>query len=226
MKTVFYLFIALVLDVIPALLGLAIFLITAFPGTFGGALIGCAAGNAVAGELGCQVGGWVLGILGTLPIVNTEIAFFTAPIGAVISIVLIGCLNILALAAVLILVLYGRMFYLPYFFMGSIKIVPFINLFPWWTTVMWLSIRRKEKGKEEAKVYITKIKEAEKRSAPGFIEKPPNPDGTMPAPAAYPQHPAPRREDVVPDPRYAPYKQEPAPLRSPNALYGQQADMR
>jgi hypothetical protein len=203
MKGILIIALGFLFDAIPFLVGLVIFAIFAFPGTLTGALVGCAAGQQFFGDEGCKYGAVILSFLGTFA--NGEVALISAPIGAVVSIVIVDCINIVLGALFIFILAWNRMFYLPYMFMGAIKIVPGFNLFPWWATVAYLSVKKKEKGKKAAEEIITRSK----NSGPNQVQGPRTrwgrrpiqpqftPESAPPAPPSkFKQEPAPSLDDL------------------------------
>jgi hypothetical protein len=153
-------------DAIPFFIGMGLMALFSMPGTFTGALAGCAVAGSFAGEAGCKIGGAILGLLGTL--VNGEIATVTVPLGLLLTIVVTDAINIL-LGVVFIMVLwFTKTLYLPYLFMGSVKIVPLFNFFPWWATVAFLSVRRSTGGERGANKVIVRSRKSKSQSPINF----------------------------------------------------------
>jgi hypothetical protein len=94
---------------------------------------------------------------------------------------------------------FNGMFHLPYFFMGAVKIIPGFNIFPWWATIAFLSVKRKERRENALRGIYTPIKHYESRTA----QNSPNSTGKGPTQPQYIQEPAP--------PAPASYKQESVP---------------
>ncbi len=213
MKGIVIIGIGFLFDAIPFLIGLVIFIIFAFPGSLAGALAGCVAGGSYFGEAGCKAGAAILGFLGTLA--NTEIALVTAPLGTILAIVVIDILNIVLGILMFTLLAFNGMFHLPYFFMGAIKIIPGFNIFPWWATIAYWSVKRKEKGGAAVKAHMKLSKEAE----PKEMQGPPTPDGRRPIQPRYTQEPAPPTVQTGYKPQVAPSIIS-TPPKMPNSMDG------
>ena len=82
-KNTMFILIALYIDGLQAAISWGIAAITAFPGTVGGGALGCLAGNQIAGQIGCWVGGLTVGIFGSAA--NPFLAPFTIPAGIAIG---------------------------------------------------------------------------------------------------------------------------------------------
>jgi hypothetical protein len=117
---------ALMIDGFTFLIGLALSVVAAAPGT----VAGCAVGAQVAGKAGCIA----LGLLGSIPWVNGALAVVTEPIGIMLGVAIGLCINFtLGSMLILFLVLFGM-------FDGKTVIgaligeaIPGINMLPLWT---------------------------------------------------------------------------------------------
>jgi hypothetical protein len=153
-KSTLLIMFALIIDGLQALIGLGVSVIAAFPGTVGGAVGGCVAGQQVAGSLGCSIGGFVLGILGTVLPINGLLTPATIPLGMAIGFTIDVCLSLtLGSGLIFVLFMFG-MFYPKYVWSGSIaEFLPGFDILPGWTAMVVLSIL--EKSKEERGVLGT-----------------------------------------------------------------------
>lgn len=124
-----FLLIALVIDGFQFLISLALSVIAAFPGTVGG----CAVGGYFLGKMGC----YVLGLVGTFPIINGALATVTEPVGIVLGFVISICISF-TVGSILVLFLYmagvldKKAAALAY--MG--EVLPGLNMLPAWTALV------------------------------------------------------------------------------------------
>jgi hypothetical protein len=148
-KSTLLIMFALIIDGLQALIGLGVSVIAAFPGTFGGTILGClGAQQIVAGKISCVVGGLALGILGSVPIVNATLATVTIPLGLAIGFTIDVCLSLTLGAGLMFVLFMFGMFYPKYVCPGSIaEFLPGFDILPGWTALVVLSIL--EKSKEE-----------------------------------------------------------------------------
>lgn len=143
-KNTLLILLALFIDGLQATISWGIMVIAAFPGTTGGAALGCLVGNYTVGQAGCWLGGGFLGILGSIPIVNATIATATVPVGIVLGFAINMCLSIALGWCFLVPLLYlfngvswKRLIW------GSGEMIPGINNIPFWTALVVLSILSK-----------------------------------------------------------------------------------
>jgi hypothetical protein len=147
-KNTIFILIALFIDGLQAAVSWGVAMITAFPGTIGGGAIGCIAGNQVAGQLGCWVGGGILAVFGSAANV---LAPATIPVGIAIGIAVAMCISIV----------FGWGFLVPLMFFFGLRpgrrlawglgeMIPGINNVPFWTftTVVAIWKRGVQKGVE------------------------------------------------------------------------------
>lgn len=133
-------FFALVIDGFTFLVSLALSVVAAAPGTFGG----CAVGAAVAGKAGCAV----LGLLGSFPIINGALATFTEPVGIVLGITITICINC-TLGSILILFLIFARIFDGKTVVGCLigEALPGVSMLPLWTgMVIRCSMKAAKKG--------------------------------------------------------------------------------
>ncbi len=140
MKSVILVLFALFIDGIQAALSGAILVITAFPGTFFGAAAGCVVGKSLLGEFGCSVGGFILGVLGSIPFVNGVLDVATVPIGLMLGFVFSICISCTLGVGLVTLLMFNNMFYPKYLLPGGItEILPGFGMLPTWTAITILS---------------------------------------------------------------------------------------
>lgn len=140
MKSVVLVLFALFIDGVQAALSGAILVISAFPGTFFGAAAGCIVGKSLLGDFGCSVGGFILGVLGSIPFVNGILDVATVPIGLMLGFVLSICISSTLGVALIALLIFNNMFYPKYLLPGGItEILPGFGMLPTWTAVTILS---------------------------------------------------------------------------------------
>ncbi len=153
MKSVALIILALFIDGIQAGLSAAVFILTAFPGTIGGAAAGCAAGAAVAGDIGCSFGGFLLGLLGSIPLINGALAVATMPVGVILGFAISICVSMTFGAGLVMLLILTGMFYPKYLSGGITELIPGVNCMPFWTALTLASVIRKY-GDEKKKLLL------------------------------------------------------------------------
>ena len=163
-----FILIALFIDGLQAAISWGIAAITAFPGTVGGGALGCLAGNQIAGQIGCWVGGLTVGIFGSAA--NPFLAPVSIPVGIAIGIAVAMCISIV----------FGWGFLVPLMFFSGLRpgrrlawglgeMIPGINNAPFWsiTTVVAIWKRGIQKG-----VQIRKQKTTSTSFVPQAPERP------------------------------------------------------
>ncbi len=140
---------ALCIDGLQALIGLGISIIAAFPGTVGGAAAGCVGAQyIVAGKISCAVGGFVLGIIGSFPIINGALATVTVPLGMAVAFTIDICLSLTLGSGLIMALIFCGMFHPKYIWSGSIvEFLPCFDILPGWTAMVVLSIMETSKQK-------------------------------------------------------------------------------
>jgi hypothetical protein len=134
---------ALFIDGIQAALTASFVVIGAFPGTIGGGIAGCLAGNFVAGQIGCTILGFVGGLFGTL---LDAAAIVTEPIGLVLSFVVSFCIAVTFGALLIGLLIFFRMFNWKYVGAGGIiELMPGFSILPSWTAMTVACVLQKNK---------------------------------------------------------------------------------
>jgi len=137
---------ALFIDGIQAAITASLTLITAFPGTVGGAAVGCLLGNNFFGSLGCSIGGFVLGLLGS---VGDVLAPLTEPVGLMLAFAINLCLSATLGSGLIMLLIICGMYYPRYLLPGGIsEIIPGLDIFPGWTALTILCVLRKIKDEK------------------------------------------------------------------------------
>jgi hypothetical protein len=134
---------ALLIDGMQAAFSAGVLILSAFPGTFGGAAAGCVAGNAVAGSIGCDIGGFLLGLVGSIPLINGLLSTVTMPVGAILGFAISACLSLTFGAGLITLLIFTGMFYPKYLSGGIAELIPGINCIPFWTALTISSVMRK-----------------------------------------------------------------------------------
>jgi hypothetical protein len=128
-KIIPLLLLAIAIDGFQFLISISLSVVAAFPGT----IAGCAAGAYVAGEAGCAV----LGLIGSIPVVNGLLAVVTEPIGIAAGFAISICISF-TLGSILVLflqitgVLDKKAALMAY--MG--ETVPGLNILPAWTALV------------------------------------------------------------------------------------------
>jgi hypothetical protein len=129
MKGIFLLAFAIFIDGLQAGISFSIAVIAAFPGTTGG----CAIGGYFGGKIGC----FVLGVLGSIPLINGLLATATVPLGLMLGFVINLCIS-LTMGVGLIFALFfafGR----PSGWVWGVSIadlIPGVNNLPFWTLMV------------------------------------------------------------------------------------------
>ncbi len=148
MKGFLFIIFALFIDGLQAAVAWGLATIAAFPGT----ATGCAVGAAAAGKVGCLV----LGLLGSLPIINGTLATVTIPIGIMLGLAISFCISATFGVALITLLAMDGMFYPKYILGGSVtELVPGINSIPAWSamTVLCLLKKKKAEGTHRAGLF-------------------------------------------------------------------------
>lgn len=146
MKSAALILLALFIDGIQAAITASLTLITAFPGTVGGATVGCLLGNNFFGGLGCSIGGFVLGLLGS---VGDVLAPLTEPVGLMLAFAINFCLSATLGAGLVMFLIICGMYYPKYLLPGGIsEIIPGLDIFPGWTALTILCVLRKIKDEK------------------------------------------------------------------------------
>jgi hypothetical protein len=151
MKSAALIVFALFIDGAQAALSAGLFVISAFPGTFGGGALGCAGGAAVAGDIGCAIGGFLLGVFGSIPLINGALAVVTVPVGVMLGFAVSICLAVTLGAGLITLLIFNGMFYPKYLLPGGIsEFIPGVSLIPAWTAIVIFSALQKNKDEKLA----------------------------------------------------------------------------
>jgi len=117
---------ALCIDGFQFLISLALSVITLMPGTIGG----CAFGAYYAGEVGCAV----LGLIGSIPVVNGVLALAAAPIGMALGFAISICISFtLGAMLILFLLLAGFLDKKAVLFCFTMEVLPGFSMLPAWT---------------------------------------------------------------------------------------------
>jgi len=132
-----FVIVALLIDGMQAAMSWGIAAIAAFPVTAGGTAAGCAAGNAILGQIGCWVGGGVIGLLSVTPLglaANALAATVTVPLGIALGFAINMCLSFVGGAFLLIIMkFFGVSVSLKRLVWGGGELIPGINNIPFWT---------------------------------------------------------------------------------------------
>jgi hypothetical protein len=139
-KVIPVLLFALFIDAIQFFVSLSLSVVAAFPGTLGG----CAVGSYYAGKIGC----FVLGAIGTIPVVNGALATVTEPLGIVLGFAVSACISFML----------GSMLVLFLLFLGILnkravlmtyvgEALPGFGILPAWTGLVVYSVYKDSKEK-------------------------------------------------------------------------------
>ena len=124
--------------------------------------------------------------IGWIPFVGPALAGTITGAGIALGIVINFCLAMIIGSAILIFLLYARLFYLPLLLFGGAELLPVINNIPGWTGLVIFSIIRKYKQEKTKKAQDT---EEETTTEENVAEEEP-----------LPEVPAPRMQDDVMSP--------------------------
>lgn len=157
----------LFIDGIQAALSAGILAISMFPGTFAGGALGCIAGQQIAGDVGCGIGGFILGIAGSAANVIGPV---TAPIGVMIGFALSICVALTLGSGFITLLIFSGMFYPKYVLPGGIgELIPGVSLIPAWTAIAIFSAVQKNKD-EKLMLQKQEAKRVEPEETPARVE--------------------------------------------------------
>ena len=150
-KNTVFILIALFIDGLQAAISWGIAAIAAFPVTAGGSAAGCVAGNSIAGQIGCWVGGGVLGLLSVTPLglaANALVATVTVPIGIALGFAINICLSIVLgwFFLVPLMLFFGVNVSWKRLVWGGGEMIPGLNNIPFWTVLTIASLWKSTKS--------------------------------------------------------------------------------
>lgn len=154
MKGMLFIIFALFIDGLQAGISFGLAFIAANFGTIGGITGGCVAGKAIAGQVGCWVGGIALGAFGSF--LNAHLAIGLVPVGIVLGFAINICLSATLGAGLVLLLGMDGMFYPKYIFGGGLgELLPGFDNLPAWTatTVLCLLKKKRESGGRSAALF-------------------------------------------------------------------------
>lgn len=140
-KGALFILLGLFIDGVQAGLSVGIAAIAAFPGAAGG----CAVGGYFLGQVGC----FVVGIVGSIPLINGALATVTVPIGMAIGLAINICLSVTLGFCLLVPLLYvfnGNVAWKRLAWAGG-EMIPGLNNIPFWTVFVVLSLLKSEARK-------------------------------------------------------------------------------
>ena len=151
-----FILIALFIDGLQAAMSWGIAAIAAFPVTAGGSVAGCVAGNSIAGQVGCWVGGSVLGLMSVTPLglaANALVATVTVPVGIALGFAISMCLSIVLGWCFLVplMLLSGMNVSWKRLIWGGGEMIPGLNNIPFWTALTIASLWKSTKSKHGRK---------------------------------------------------------------------------
>jgi hypothetical protein len=148
---------ALFIDGVQAAISASLVVVAAFPGTIAGSAAGCWAGSKILGDVGCAVGGFVLGLLGSIPVINGALAVVSEPIGLMLGFAIGVCISCTFGAALVLLLLFNGTFYPKYLAPGGIvELIPGFEVLPSWTAMTVACVLQKNKDVKNARALIAK----------------------------------------------------------------------
>lgn len=144
----FLLIFAIMIDALQWFVSAALSVVMMFPGTTIGAATGCLVGSKTI--IGCKAGAFMLGIIGSIPVVNGVVATFTEPVGIALGFVVSFCISASFGTLLVLGLMYCKMFYpKQFFFATGAEMIPGINLLPAWSALVvraWLKKNAQEKA--------------------------------------------------------------------------------